>query len=73
MAFARSGRAITVVTRLAAALERSGGWGDATVSLPSGHWRDLLTDRTHPGGEVSLGDLLDRLPVCLLVPARKDS
>jgi (1->4)-alpha-D-glucan 1-alpha-D-glucosylmutase len=73
VAYARSGRAITVVTRLAAALERSGGWGGATVSLPAGAWYDLLTDRTRPGGEVSVGDLLDRLPVCLLVPARKDS
>jgi (1->4)-alpha-D-glucan 1-alpha-D-glucosylmutase len=73
VAFARGGRAITVVTRLAASLERAGGWGDATVSLPPGSWHDVVADRTHPGGQVSLGDLLDRLPVCLLAPARKDA
>jgi (1->4)-alpha-D-glucan 1-alpha-D-glucosylmutase len=73
VAFARGGQAITIVTRLAASLERAGGWGDATVSLPPGSWHDVVTDRTHPGGQVSLGDLLDMLPVCLLVPARKDA
>jgi (1->4)-alpha-D-glucan 1-alpha-D-glucosylmutase len=67
LAFARGGRAITVVTRLAAALDRSGGWGEATVTLPAGTWRDVLTGQGMPGGEVSLGQVLDRLPVCLLV------
>jgi len=66
VAFARSGRAITVVTRLSAALERSGGWGDATVTLPAGTWRDVLTGGTHQGGAVSLSGLLNRLPVSLL-------
>ena len=66
MAFARSGRAITVVTRLSSALDRSGGWGDATVTLPAGDWRDVLTGETHRGGAVSLGGLLNRLPVALL-------
>jgi (1->4)-alpha-D-glucan 1-alpha-D-glucosylmutase len=66
VAFARGGRAVTVVTRLAAGLERSGGWGDATVTLPAGLWRDLLTGEEHAGNEVSLGDLLERLPVALL-------
>ena len=73
VAFARGGRAVTVVTRLAAALELAGGWGDATVTLPAGTWRDVLTGGTHAGGEVSLGRLLDRLPVCLLVADRKDA
>jgi (1->4)-alpha-D-glucan 1-alpha-D-glucosylmutase len=66
LAFARGGRAITVVTRLAAGLDRSGGWGDATVTLPAGDWRDVLTGETHQGGAASLSGLLSRLPVALL-------
>jgi (1->4)-alpha-D-glucan 1-alpha-D-glucosylmutase len=69
VAYARGGRAITVVTRLAATLERAGGWGDPTVTLPSGQWRDVLTGEEHAGGEVSLSHLLDRLPVALLTQA----
>jgi (1->4)-alpha-D-glucan 1-alpha-D-glucosylmutase len=69
VAFARSGRAITVVTRLSSALERSGGWGDATVTLPAGTWRDVLTGGTHQGGVAPLSGLLNRLPVALLEQA----
>lgn len=57
----------TVVTRLALALERLGGWGEHTVVLPEGEWRDALTGRTLPGGAMRLADALDPLPVCLLV------
>ena len=61
--------AITVVTRLALALERLGGWGEHTVVLPAGTWRDVLTGRDVSGGSVRLADLLQALPVALLVPA----
>ena len=60
---------ITVVTRLAVALERLGGWGEHTVVLPDGIWQDRLTGWTVPGGAVRLTDLLDVLPVALLVRA----
>jgi (1->4)-alpha-D-glucan 1-alpha-D-glucosylmutase len=66
VAFERGGRAITVVTRLAATLDRSGGWGDATVSLPTGQWRDTLTGERHPGGPVGIAAILATLPVALL-------
>ena len=70
LAFARSADgvpvAVTVVTRLALALERLGGWGEHTVVLPDGGWRDVLTGREVPGGTVRLADLLDGLPVALL-------
>ena len=61
--------AITVVTRLAVALERLGGRGEHTVVLPDGIWQDRLTSRSVPGGAVRLADLLDVLPVALLVRA----
>ncbi|NTW38603.1 MAG: malto-oligosyltrehalose synthase [Cellulomonadaceae bacterium] len=71
LAFARTAagepRSITVATRLALALDRLGGWGNHTVALPAGTWRDELTGRDHAGGLVRLADLLDRLPVALLV------
>jgi (1->4)-alpha-D-glucan 1-alpha-D-glucosylmutase len=57
----------TVVTRLALALERLGGWGEHTVVLPEGEWRDVLSGRAVAGGPVRLAELLRSLPVCLLV------
>jgi len=63
---------VAIATRLPVALARRGGWGDHTVSLPpsAGAWRDLLTGRTVDGGPVRLGDVLDDLPVALLVADR---
>ena len=73
IAFARTvegnPRALTVVTRLALALERLGGWGEHTVALPDGRWLDVLTGRELDGGIVRLSDLLHALPVALLVPS----
>jgi (1->4)-alpha-D-glucan 1-alpha-D-glucosylmutase len=63
VAFDRGG-AITVATRLPVGLERAGGWRDTYVDLPPSV--DVLTGRPHRG-EVSLGQLLGRLPVALLV------
>ncbi|HEY0118953.1 MAG TPA: malto-oligosyltrehalose synthase [Cellulomonas sp.] len=60
---------VTVATRLALALERLGGWGEHTVVLPDGAWRDALTGRTLAGGTVRLAELLRSLPVALLVRA----
>jgi (1->4)-alpha-D-glucan 1-alpha-D-glucosylmutase len=66
VAFARSGSAVTVATRLSTALERGGGWGRATVAVPAGTWTDVLTGAEHAGGAVALADLLHALPVALL-------
>ena len=54
---------ITVATRLAATLERYGGWSDETVRLPPGYWTDVLTGR--PATE-RIADLLAELPGALL-------
>jgi len=62
-------RVITVATRLALELARLGGWGEHTVQLPAGAWRDELTGQTYGGGPVPVADLLRVLPVALLVPA----
>jgi (1->4)-alpha-D-glucan 1-alpha-D-glucosylmutase len=69
VSFARGGRAITVVTRLPAGLRQRGGWAGTALPLPhAGPWRDLLTGTSHPGARPRLPDLLQRLPVALLVP-----
>jgi len=73
LAFARTDSgipvAITVATRLAAGLERLGGWGSHSVVLPAGAWRDTLTGRVHAGGVLPLSELLATYPVALLLPA----
>lgn len=69
VAFDRGG-AVTVVTRLPIGLERAGGWGDTTLTLPSGPWHDLISDRPvtmQDGSAAALAPLLDAYPVALLV------
>jgi (1->4)-alpha-D-glucan 1-alpha-D-glucosylmutase len=63
LAFDRGG-AITVATRLPVGLAAAGGWGDTTLALPEGTWRDLISDRVVSD---RLDDVLATLPVALLV------
>ncbi|CAN7380328.1 malto-oligosyltrehalose synthase [Knoellia sp. LjRoot47] len=60
---------VAVVTREADRLVASGGFGDATVSLPEGKWRNLLSQSASGefSSEASLGSVLADLPVALLV------
>ncbi len=68
--FARGGHAVTVATRLPAGLRQRGGWAGTVLPLPHpGPWRDLLTGTAQAGPRLLLPDLLQRLPVALLVPA----
>ena len=39
-----------LVTRAPHRLAAGGGWGDATVTLPEGQWRDELTGGSLTGG-----------------------
>jgi (1->4)-alpha-D-glucan 1-alpha-D-glucosylmutase len=65
VAFDRGG-AVTLATRLPFGLERSGGWADDEVELPSGRYRNVLTGRTYEGTLV-VADALERYPAALLV------
>jgi (1->4)-alpha-D-glucan 1-alpha-D-glucosylmutase len=60
--------ALAVMTRLAVSLDRFGGWGEHTITLPDspGGWLDTFTDRAFTGGPLRLADLLADLPVALL-------
>ncbi|MGY4772730.1 malto-oligosyltrehalose synthase [Kribbella sp. CWNU-51] len=67
VAFARGDAVITVATRLPAALHRLGGWGDSTVVLPTGQWKNVLTGHEVGSGAARIHELLENLPVALLV------
>jgi (1->4)-alpha-D-glucan 1-alpha-D-glucosylmutase len=63
----------TIVPRLVLGLARAGGWGDTAVELPPGLWTDVLGATIVEVGDspapvpVSVGELLGRFPVALLV------
>jgi (1->4)-alpha-D-glucan 1-alpha-D-glucosylmutase len=72
IAFLRGEHVAVIGTRLSVGLERAGGWGDTTLSLPPGRWRCRLTGRDYEvdgqaGIGVPLGTLTEELPVALLV------
>ncbi|HET7725931.1 MAG TPA: malto-oligosyltrehalose synthase [Candidatus Limnocylindrales bacterium] len=68
LAFARSDEVVTVVPRLTTRL--GDGWGDTTLELPAGRWRDELSGRVHEaGGPLPVADLLEAAPVALLTRA----
>ncbi len=58
---------VVVAARLEIARERHGGWGQHSVVLPGGAWRDVLSGRGVRGGTTPLADLVGDLPVALLV------
>lgn len=59
-------RVIGLATRLPLQLAAHGGWGDTTVQLPQGVWKDVLTGTTWHG-QVLVRDMLATLPTALLV------
>jgi (1->4)-alpha-D-glucan 1-alpha-D-glucosylmutase len=67
--FARTrgdGQAETVTIAFRWPLLLRPGWGDTTVRLPEGRWRDVLTERDVPGGHQQLATVLEAAPVALL-------
>jgi len=66
-AVAGTPRVAVVATRLATIVERLGGWAEHSVALPEGQWRDVLTGASRDGGVRPVAELLERLPVALLV------
>lgn len=68
LAFDRGG-AVTVATRLPVSLAAGGGWRGTRLDLPSGRYRDLLTDEVHEsvGDSLPVSGVLANLPVALLV------
>jgi (1->4)-alpha-D-glucan 1-alpha-D-glucosylmutase len=65
VAFARAGGAVTLAPRLLIGL--GDAWGETSVNLPPGRWRDEFTGEVWEGGQQALSGLLARFPVGLLV------
>ncbi|GIJ75173.1 malto-oligosyltrehalose synthase [Virgisporangium ochraceum] len=65
LAFDRGGL-VVVATRLPLGLAKRGGWGDTTVNLPEGVWKDSLTGVAVTGRSPLIRDLLGAYPVALL-------
>ncbi len=76
IAFARTsseGATVLAVPRLSGALQRGGAfwaprWGDTTVGLPPGPWRDAFTGAALAGGRTPVQEMLGAFPVALLLP-----
>ncbi|MFC3574650.1 malto-oligosyltrehalose synthase [Streptomyces yaanensis] len=66
VAFVRSGEVLTAVTRLSLRLAEEGGWGDTSLTLPTGRWADVLAPGREFEGHARVADLFARLPVALL-------
>ncbi|MFH9551507.1 malto-oligosyltrehalose synthase [Streptomyces sp. NPDC017435] len=66
LAFARSGRVVTAVTRLSLRLAEAGGWRETRLTLPPGTWTDVLAPGREFTGHVRVAELFERLPVALL-------
>jgi (1->4)-alpha-D-glucan 1-alpha-D-glucosylmutase len=64
--FIRGGDVAVLATRAPKRLEVAGGWGDATITLPEGLWRDELTGALHSGPENRCAEVLASYPVALL-------
>ncbi|WP_435606012.1 malto-oligosyltrehalose synthase [Streptomyces ardesiacus] len=66
VAFARSGAAVTAVTRLSLRLAEAGGWRGTTLALPPGRWTDALVPGREFEGHARLAELFADTPVALL-------
>jgi len=64
VAFSRGDRVISIVPRL---VRSRGSWGNTTVRIPEGEWRNELTAENVKGGTVRLTQLFSSFPVALLV------
>ncbi len=66
VAFARSGSAVTAVTRLSSRLAEAGGWRDTVLPLPPGRWADVLAPEREFTGRARVADVLASSPAVLL-------
>ncbi|MFD5100330.1 malto-oligosyltrehalose synthase [Streptomyces albidochromogenes] len=73
VAFCRSGRAVTAVTRLSLRLADAGGWRDTRLPLPEGRWTDTLSPSRTFTGSVPVADLFGDRPVSLLTRAPEEA
>jgi (1->4)-alpha-D-glucan 1-alpha-D-glucosylmutase len=63
IAYRRGERVLTVVPRWS---HEAKAWGETTVDVPEGRWKNRLTCAVVEGGRVLVGELLRTFPVALL-------
>jgi len=63
IAYRRGQRVVAVVPRWSHA---ANAWGETTVEVPEGRWRNRLTGVEFEGGRVLVAELLKEFPVALL-------
>jgi (1->4)-alpha-D-glucan 1-alpha-D-glucosylmutase len=66
VAYLRGQKAMVVAPRLVMKIT-AGGWGDTSINVPPGHWKNLLSGEPVKGGKVAILQLLDTFPVALLI------
>jgi (1->4)-alpha-D-glucan 1-alpha-D-glucosylmutase len=63
-------RLLVIVPRLLIGL--GGDWGDTSIELPPGTWKDLLTGQNQEGGvPIGLSSILQAFPVAVLAKERR--
>ncbi|MEI2715169.1 MAG: malto-oligosyltrehalose trehalohydrolase [Nocardioides sp.] len=63
------GGVVAVATRLPLGLAKRGGWGETTLELAPGRWRDEFTGEVFASdGAIPLANVLSTFPVALLRP-----
>lgn len=65
VSYMRGEEVAVVVPRLVVGL--GGEWGDTSLEIPNGNWRNQLSGVSLSGGRICLGQLLAPFPVALLV------
>lgn len=65
LAYMRGDRVVTIIPRLI--LTVNGEWGNTSLKIPHGGWRDQLSGSVVNGGTLRANDIFDRFPVALLV------
>ncbi|MBV9403792.1 MAG: malto-oligosyltrehalose synthase, partial [Acidobacteriaceae bacterium] len=65
IAYLRGDEVVAIVPRLV--LTRNGTWGDTSIDIPKGKWRNRLSGHVHQGGPLLLENALGSFPVALLV------
>jgi (1->4)-alpha-D-glucan 1-alpha-D-glucosylmutase len=64
VAFLRGEAVLTLTPRLVIGL--GGKWGETSLNIPEGKWRNLFTGESVRAGRVRMADMLRRFPVALL-------
>lgn len=65
IAFLRAENILVIAPRIVWQL--NGNWGDTTLDVPQGAWRNQFTDDIFDGRRLALSEVLRRFPVALLV------